>query len=107
METDYFNFQEGSVTVCDTKGLILYMNEKSIKTFGNKIGMNLFECHPPHAQAKIISLLKTGESNAYTIEKKGIKKIIYQTPWYKENKIAGLIEYSFPVPFDMPHYIRQ
>lgn len=106
MELDFFQFQEGSVSVCDKEGIILYMNQKALTTFGDKIGMNLFTCHPPKAQEKIHSLLKTGEPNAYTIEKKGIKKIIYQTPWYKDNKIAGLIEYSFPIPFDMPHYIR-
>lgn len=103
---DYFNTQEGSVTVCDKEGIILYMNKKAVNTFGDKVGFNLFSCHPPSAQEKIKQLLSTGETNAYTIEKKGIKKIIYQTPWYIDGNIAGLIEYSFPIPFDMPHYKR-
>jgi len=107
MKTDFFQDQEGSITVCDKEGIILYMNQKAIHTFGNKLGENLFFCHPPQAQEKIHSLLETGETNAYTIEKKGIKKIIYQTPWYRDDKIAGLIEYSFPIPFEMPHYIRK
>lgn len=104
---DYFEFQEGSVTVCDKEGIILYMNRKAVNTFGGKVGYNLFSCHPPKAKEKIKQLLATGETNAYTIEKKGIKKIIYQTPWYKDGKIAGLIEYSFPIPFNMPHYVRE
>lgn len=107
MEPDFFQHQEGSVTVCDMNGTIQYMNQKAINTFGNKIGENLFSCHPLAAQEKINDLLQTGKTNVYTIEKKGIKKMIYQTPWYKDGKIAGLIEYSFPIPFEMPHYIRQ
>jgi hypothetical protein len=106
MEPDYFQHQEGSVTVCDKNGIILYMNQKAINTFGNKLGENLFHCHPLAAQEKIKYLLQTGETNVYTIEKKGIKKMIYQTPWYANGEIAGLIEYSFSIPFDMPHFIR-
>ncbi|MDY0015736.1 MAG: PAS sensor protein [Bacteroidales bacterium] len=106
MKTDFFQEQEGSITVCDKEGCILYMNQKAINTFGDKTGNNLFACHPPKAQEMIKKLLATGEANAYTIEKKGIKKLIYQTPWYIEGEIAGLIEYSLPIPFDMPHYIR-
>ena len=54
---DYFKHQNGSVTVCDTEGVIIYMNDMSINTFGDKRGMNLFACHPPHAQEKIKQLL--------------------------------------------------
>ena len=37
-----------AVTVCDTEGVILYMNEKARATYiqhGNLIGSNLFGCH--------------------------------------------------------------
>lgn len=105
---DYFKHQNGSVTVCDTEGVIIYMNDMSINTFGDKRGMNLFACHPPHAQEKIKQLLAKGGTNSYTIEKQGKKKIIYQTTWQKDDgSIGGLIEYSFVIPFDMPHYIRK
>jgi len=46
------------------------------------------------------------ETNVYTIEKAGIKKMIYQTPWYQNGKVAGLVEISIEIPFDMPHFIR-
>ena len=42
-----------AVTVCDTQGIILYMNEKACRTFaghGNLIGRNLFDCHSPKSQ---------------------------------------------------------
>jgi hypothetical protein len=36
-----------------------------------------------------------------------LKKIIYQTPWVNENVIGGLIEISFNIPDEMPHFIRK
>ena len=106
MIQDYFKHQEGSITICNKDGIIIYMNDKSIATFGNKIGQSLFPCHSEKSIEKIHALLQGG-SNAYTIEKNGVKKIIYQTPWKDENgEIGGLIEYSFVIPFDMPHHIR-
>ena len=37
-----------------------------------------------------------------------VKKLIYQTPWFKEDgAFGGLIEYSIEIPFDMPHFVRQ
>lgn len=74
---EWANEMNCAVTVCDTKGIILYMNEKACRTFakhGDLIGKNLFDCHNPQSQAKIRELLETGEVNAYTIEKNGVKK---------------------------------
>jgi len=51
-------------------------------------------------------ILETGKPNAYTIEKKGIKKFIYQAAWYDENNEVGLIEFSFEIPFEIPHFDR-
>ena len=52
------------------------------------------------------NLLQTGGSNAYTIEKNGLKKMIYQTAWKQDGVVAGLVEISMVIPFEMPHYIR-
>ena len=57
-----------AVTVCDTKGIILYMNDKACQTFakyGNLIGKNLLTCHNAQSQEKIHEMLQTGGSNAY------------------------------------------
>ena len=81
-----------AVTVCDTQGIILYMNEKACRTFaghGNLIGRNLFDCHSPKSQEKIRELLETGGVNAYTIEKKGVRKMIYQTAWKQDGVVGG------------------
>jgi hypothetical protein len=52
-------------------------------------------------------LLETGETNAYTIEKKGVKKLIYQAPWYEDGQYGGFVELSLEIPAQMPHFIRK
>lgn len=98
-----------AITVSDKEGNILDMNQKSadVNSHGVKIiGNNLFNCHPERA-AKILSeLYATQRLNAYTIEKNGVKKLIYQTPWYDKGEYAGIIEFSLEIPFEMPHYVR-
>lgn len=98
-----------AVTVCDAEGVILYMNERARATFashGDLIGTNLMPCHSESSKAKIRHMLATGESNAYTISKLGQRKMIYQTPWRRDGKIAGMVEISMVIPEDLPHYIR-
>ena len=98
-----------AITVCDKEGNILDMNTTSanVNSHGQKIiGNNLFDCHPQRAAAILRDLLENEKLNAYTIEKKGVKKLIYQVPWYENGEFGGLVELSLPIPFDMPHYVR-
>lgn len=98
-----------AVTICDSEGRILYMNNRSRETFarhGDIIGHDLFAYHPEHAQKQIRHMLDTGETNAYSITKNGRKKIIYQTPWRKDGEVAGLVEISIPLPENMKHFDR-
>ena len=100
-----------AVTVCDAEGILLEMNDKAAKTFekdgGYKlIGANMLDCHPEPARNKLAELMKNRQTNIYTIEKKGVKKLIYQSPWYQNGEYAGFIEISMEIPFDMPHFIR-
>jgi transcriptional regulator with PAS, ATPase and Fis domain len=102
----------GAVTVCDREGIILAMNEKSARTFEASggaalIGSNLFDCHPEPSRAKLKELLAAGRANVYTIEKKGIKKLIYQSPWYENGAYRGFVELSLEIPFEMPHFVRE
>lgn len=101
----------GSVTVCDPTGITLYMNAKAMETFakeggGSLVGKNLLDCHPEPARSKLKSLLENPRTNAYTIEKKGMKKLIYQAPWYHDGLFAGLVEFSLIIPAEMPHFVR-
>lgn len=107
----YFEGLKGvAITVCDKEGNILDMNARSadVNSEGKKIiGNNLFGCHPERAAAILKDLLDHEKLNAYTIEKKGVKKLIYQVPWYDGEEFGGLIEISLPIPFDMPHFVRK
>jgi transcriptional regulator with PAS, ATPase and Fis domain len=100
-----------AITVSDKSGKILYMNDKSVSTFekqGGKslVGTNLSQCHKPESWSKILEILNTGTANSYTIEKNGLKKLIYQAPWYEKGKIAGLVELSIEIPAIMDHFVR-
>lgn len=104
-ETDF------AVTVCDTEGIILYMNQKARRTFlkpgmEDLIGKNVLDCHPEPARTLLKDLLEHPRSNSYTIEKNGVKKLIYQTPWYKNGKYKGFMELSMEIPFQMKHMVR-
>ena len=100
------------VTICNNHGIIVYMNEKSEKVFKNDggkdlLGKSLFDCHPEPALTKLKEMLNDGSTNVYTIEKNGKKKIIYQTPWFKENVIEGMVEISYEIPNEMQHFVRK
>jgi transcriptional regulator with PAS, ATPase and Fis domain len=102
----------GAITVCNAEGIIMEMNDKAIKTFesdgGEKlIGTNLLDCHPEPSRTKLKQMLQAKQSNVYTIEKKGVKKLIYQMPWYEKGMYCGFVELSFEIPFEMPHFIRE
>lgn len=107
---NYFQHAPISVTVCDKDGKILEMSDKSVATFvkdgQSLIGNSLLDCHPEPARTKLQQLLQNHNINAYTIEKNGVKKLIYQMPWYENGEFAGYIELSMEIPSEMPHYVR-
>jgi transcriptional regulator with PAS, ATPase and Fis domain len=97
--------------VSDAEGNIIYLNEKAATTFAKDggrdlIGKNLKDCHKETSNDKIKKITDHLETNVYTIEKQGKKKLIYQTPWYHEGSFGGIIELSLEIPFDMPHFKR-
>lgn len=109
MYTEFFNELDSSVTVCDKNGIIIFMNEKSCKSFekyGGKelIGKNLFNCHNSNSCKIIKELLREDKSNTYTVTKNDKKKLIHQTPWHKDGKVMGLIEFSIDLPEKVPNH---
>jgi transcriptional regulator with PAS, ATPase and Fis domain len=98
-------------TVCNSGGTIIEMNAKAVQTFAkdggqNLVGRNVLDCHPEPARAKLKAIMETQKTNVYTIEKAGIKKLVYQAPWYTDGKYAGVVEISLEIPFDLPHFSR-
>ena len=51
-------------------------------------------------------MLANDVPHCYTITKNGRKKMIYQTPWRIDGQVKGLVEISFVLPDEMPHYDR-
>ena len=101
-----------AITVCDANGIVLEMNDRAAKTFEKDggyalVGKNLLDCHSDLSRGKVKDLLASHEKNVYSIEKNGIKKLIFQSPWYKNSgEYAGFVEISLEIPFEMPHFVR-
>jgi PAS domain-containing protein len=100
-----------AITVCDAEGVILEMNARAIETTAEDggaalIGRNVLDCHPEPSRTLLTSMLASGQKNVYTIRKNGIRKLIYQSPWYRNGSYAGFVELSLPVPDTMPHFDR-
>jgi PAS domain-containing protein len=108
----FFSGIPAAVTVCDAEGLLLYMNPAAETLFAKDggralLGSNLFDCHPEAAREKIRALMRDRKSNVYTVERSGKKRLIYQSPWYREGALAGLVEVSFEVPAVTPNLVRK
>jgi transcriptional regulator with PAS, ATPase and Fis domain len=102
----------GAITVCDTEGIILELNDAAIEAFHDDggeqlLGANVLDCHPEQARAQLEQMMATQQANMYTIEKQGKKKLIYQAPWFRDGKYTGFMEILLDIPDDMPHFIRE
>lgn len=100
-----------AITVSDKEGKIIYMNDTSEKVFekyGGRelINKNLYHYHNEKSTALINKMLSDKSTNAYTIEKNGKKKMIFQSPWLVQGEVMGMIEFSFEIPSDISHFKR-
>ena len=112
MKRDYFEDVDVAVTVCAKDGTILDMNGKSRKTNlrpGQEsiLGQNVLDCHPEPARSLLEDMLRNPRTNVYTVDKEGLKKLIFQTPWYDEGEYAGFMELSMVLPENIPHRVRK
>lgn len=108
---DWVKNADVAITICDPEGIILDMNDKSCEVFagdGGKslIGTNVLDCHPERARKILANMLKEKRSHCYTIEKNGSKKLIYETPWYKDGIYMGFVEIIIEIPQEIPNYLR-
>jgi transcriptional regulator with PAS, ATPase and Fis domain len=101
----------GAVIVCDETGTIVEMNDRAVLNYeasGGRalIGKGLLDCHPEQARTKLAALMDGRRINVYTIEKNGLRKLIYQAPWFRDGRYAGFVEIAFEIPADIPHFVR-
>jgi transcriptional regulator with PAS, ATPase and Fis domain len=111
MKQEWFDSLGASITVCDEKGIISYMNEKaaeSLSKYGGfkLLGSNLLDCHNEDSRKIIQEMLENASENIYTTEKNGIKKFICQKPVFEKGKFAGIIEITMALPKEMKHFNR-
>ncbi|MCL1893334.1 MAG: PAS domain-containing protein [Holophagaceae bacterium] len=108
---DWMDDFGASITVVDKDFVVTSMNKKAMSTFekyGGKalINKNLADCHNERSMAIMRNILESGKPNTYTIEKGGIKKLVHQAPWKKDGAIAGLVEFSIEIPWELEHFKR-
>lgn len=107
---DWARDMDVAITVCDTQGVIVYQNDRSIeincKDGRSMVGQSLMPCHNERSRAIIAKMLNENVDNVYTITKHGRRKLIFQSPWRVDGKVYGLVELSMFLPDSMPHYDR-
>jgi len=102
----------GGVTICNPEGIIIYLNKKACQIWADNggselIGKNLLDCHPEPSRTMLEKMLQKQVSNCYTVEKKGQKKLIHQSPLYDENQnYTGFMEMILELPGNMKHFAR-
>jgi hypothetical protein len=107
MPFSFIEHLDSNVIVADKNLTVIYMNHKALAQYGPEVIVtNLMDCHNEQSKAKIREIMETREKNVYTIEKNGIKKMIYQTPWIEGEELMGIVEISLVIPFEMEHFVR-
>jgi transcriptional regulator with PAS, ATPase and Fis domain len=107
----WFKVFPGAITVTDADGTILSMNEQSAEMFKNDggyalLGHNAITCHKEPTQTKVRKIYDTQQPNIYSILKNGKQQLIYQTPYFVEDKFAGVVEICLNLPEQIPHFNR-
>lgn len=97
----------GMISVCDTKGKILYMNNRIADYFsstGGKqlVGTSLADCHRPVSFQEIKGQIESQKTTNYVAEENGEYELVIHTPWYQNGKMMGLVEISVPVNWPIP-----
>ena len=90
--------------------VVIYQNKQSISVNGEYRGKSMLPCTTSARRGSIgpHPVEKGDQAESLTpSEKKGIRKMIYQTAWRREDgTVGGIIELSMPIPAEMPHYVR-
>lgn len=96
----------------DKNDIITYMNDASAEMFADDgglelMGRNVKECHNDYSNS-VIDLINHEEfQNVYTIELKGKKKFVCQSPYYENGEFAGIMEMTIDLPEVLPNIIRE
>ncbi|MBU0519862.1 diguanylate cyclase [bacterium] len=108
---DWIKGCPAAVTICDENKIIVEMNDAAAEMFqkdGGRdlISSNIQDCHPQKAQEIISKMYEDHQPYIYSITKNGRKKMVYQTPWFRDGKFGGILEILFETPSEVPHFDR-
>lgn len=111
MKPDWAKELDAAITVCDTEGMILEMNDRAAQSYTadggrNLIGRNVLDCHPEPARSLLTQMLEQQRTNIYITEKQGVHHLVYQAPWFENGHFAGFVEIVMDVPQNIPHVVR-
>lgn len=100
-----------AITLCDTEGIILEMNDRAARMFSadggrQLIGKNVLDCHPEPARSHLAQMLQERRANVYITERRGEYHFVYQSPWFENGRFAGFVEIVIDVPQNIPHVVR-
>jgi|GEM_PF-288164 len=107
---DVFEGAQLAVTVCDARGTIVALNPEAARLFEahgglGLVGSSIYECHSPGSRTTIERLIASGTTHVYSVEKGGVRRLVYQGPWRRGQK-HGVLEVSFVIPRDIPLRMR-
>jgi transcriptional regulator with PAS, ATPase and Fis domain len=93
---------QGMISVCDTEGRIIEMNQKIADYFASSggkglIGTNLFDCHKPVSSEQIRDLMATKKADVYLNDENGKMELVIHAPLFENGLFAGLAEISLPL----------
>ncbi len=108
---EWFETLPCAITVCDRSYKILYMNDMAAEATADDggralVGKSLMDCHPPKAQMELREVMASGRPDVYTVEKRGVRKMVYHGHWKRRGRLGGLVEFTFILPKDIPHHVR-
>lgn len=106
MELNWQKEVRVGITVSNSDGVILYMNDLALKIFersgGEKlIGKKLIDCHPDFAKSRVLSLFEKRKNNCYTVTIDGVKYMLYQSAWFENGEFAGFVEFIYSLPAEI------
>jgi transcriptional regulator with PAS, ATPase and Fis domain len=101
----------GAITVTDENGIIVNMNAESrgrpeMQVGSDLIGQNAITCHKEPTQSKVRKIYEEQRFNVYEITLKGKKQLVYQAPYFIDDKFSGIVEMVLDLPDEVPHFDR-
>jgi hypothetical protein len=109
--TDWLDGVDITISGCDAEGTTNYLNVRGAEAFEKEggyalLGTDMRDCHPGATRQLFEDLLASRQLQAYTIEKQGKRKLVYQVPVVREGVFQGYVELVLPLPETLPHLVR-